>query len=116
MGTTRATVCLWRSATRLVSVFREGDYVARVGGDEFVVVAPGVKHVASMASMADKVVESFNEPFMIAEGPVSVSVSVGVALFPEHGQSSRELINRADEAMYLVKRTGKGAWRQWSAF
>jgi len=103
-------------AARLVSVFREWDYVARVGGDEFVVVAPGVKHVASIASMADKVVESFNEPFMIAEGPVSVSVSAGVAIFAEHGSTSQELIRRADEAMYLIKRTGKGAWRQWSAF
>ena len=103
-------------AARLVSVFRDGDYVARVGGDEYVVVAPGVKDMTSIASMADKVVKSLNEPLSITEGPVSVSTSVGVALFPEHGHSSRELINRADEAMYLIKRTGKGAWRLWSAF
>ena len=103
-------------AARLVSAFREWDYVARVGGDEFVIVAPGVKHVTSIASMADKVVESFNEPFTIAEGPISISVSAGVTLFPEHGHTSQELISRADEAMYLIKRTGKGAWRQWSAF
>lgn len=103
-------------AVRLVSVFRDGDYVARVGGDEFVVVAPGVKDMTSIASMADKVVKSLNEPLSITEGPVSVSTSVGVALFPEHGHSSRELVNRADEAMYLIKRTGKGAWRLWSAF
>jgi diguanylate cyclase (GGDEF)-like protein len=103
-------------AARLVSVFRDGDYVARVGGDEFVVVAPGVKDMTSIASMADKVVKSLNEPLSITEGPVSVSTSVGVALFPEHGHSSRELVNRADEAMYLIKRTGKGAWRLWSAF
>jgi diguanylate cyclase (GGDEF)-like protein len=102
-------------AARLLSVFRHGDYVARVGGDEFVVAAPGVKHASSIASMADKVVASFREPLVIAEGPVSVSVSVGVALFPEHGRSSQELISRADDAMYLIKRTGKGAWLLWSA-
>jgi diguanylate cyclase (GGDEF)-like protein len=44
------------------------------------------------------------------------AVSVGVAIFPEHGSTSQELIRRADEAMYLIKKTGKGAWRQWSAF
>jgi diguanylate cyclase (GGDEF)-like protein len=103
-------------AERLLSVFRDGDYVARVGGDEFVVAAPGVKDVRSIASMADKVVASFDEPLTITEGPISVSMSVGVALFPEHGHSSQELISRADEAMYLIKRTGKGAWRLWSAF
>ena len=102
-------------AARLLSVFRDGDYVARVGGDEFVVAAPGVKDVRSIASMADKVVASFREPLTIAEGPISVSMSVGIALFPEHGHSSQELIRRADEAMYLIKRTGKGAWCLWSA-
>jgi len=102
-------------AARLLSVFRDGDYVARVGGDEFVVAAPGVKDVRSIASMADKVVASFDEPLTITEGLISVSMSVGVALFPEHGHSGQELISRADEAMYLIKRTGKGAWRLWSA-
>src|SRR5664280_1836443 len=102
-------------AERLLSVFRDGDYVARVGGDEFVVAAPGVKDVRSIASMADKVVASLNEPLTIAEGLILVSISVGVALFPEHGHSGQELISRADEAMYLIKRTGKGAWRMWSA-
>jgi len=103
-------------AERLLSVFRDADYVARVGGDEFIVAAPGVKDVRSVALMADKVVASLNEPLTIAEGLISVSISVGVALFPEHGHSSQELISRADEAMYLIKRTGKGAWRMWSAF
>ena len=102
-------------AERLLSVFRDADYVARVGGDEFIVAAPGVKDVRSVALMADKVVASLNEPLTIAEGLISVSISVGVALFPEHGHSSQELISRADEAMYLIKRTGKGAWRMWSA-
>ena len=100
---------------RLLSVFREGDYVARVGGDEFVVVAPGVKKTSSVASMADKVIASFREPLEITEGHVPITASVGVALFPDHGRSSQELISRADEAMYSIKRKGRGAWCLWSA-
>ncbi len=101
---------------RLASVFRDGDYVARVGGDEFVVVAPGIRNIDSVAAIADKVVASFDEPIAIAEGPVAITVSVGITQFPDHGGDSQELISRADEAMYSIKRTGKGAWRMWSAF
>ena len=102
-------------AARLLAVFRGGDYIARVVGDEFVIVTPGVKDARSVVSMADKVVASFRGPLVVTEGPISVTISVGIAVFPEHGHSSQELISRADEAMYLIKRTGKGAWRMWSA-
>ena len=100
---------------RLLAVFREGDYVARVGGDEFVVVAPGTKKSGSVASIADKVIASFAEPLVTEEGPISVTISVGIALFPTDGRTSQELIRRADEAMYNVKKNGKAAWCLLSA-
>lgn len=98
------------AAARLASVFREGDYVARVGGDEFVVVAPTMKSRDTIAAVADRVVSSFHEPFVIREAKVTLSISVGIAVFPEHGRSSRELIDCSDHAMYAVKRNEKGAW------
>jgi len=98
---------------RLVSVFRDADHIARVGGDEFVVVAPGLRKEGSIEHMARKLVGAFDEPIMIAEGAIPMSVSVGVAVFPEDGTTSRELISHADAAMYAIKRTGKGAWHMW---
>jgi diguanylate cyclase (GGDEF)-like protein len=99
---------------RLLSVFREGDYVARVGGDEFIVVAPGLKDACNIAYIADKLIGSFCESLEVPGGPIRIGATVGVALFPDHGRSSKEIISRADEAMYSVKRTSKGAWRLWS--
>jgi diguanylate cyclase (GGDEF)-like protein len=98
---------------RLVSVVREADLVARVGGDEFVVVAPGLRKEGSIEQMARKLVRAFDQPIVIEEGAIPLSVSVGVAVFPEDGTEGRELISHADQAMYAIKRTGKGAWRMW---
>lgn len=99
---------------RLLSAFREGDYVARVGGDEFIVVAPGLKEAQNIASIADKLIASFDEPLELSGGAVRVGMTIGVAIFPDHGRCSQEIINRADEAMYSVKRSSKGSWRLWS--
>ena len=98
---------------RLVSVFRDADHIARVGGDEFVVVAPGLRKEGSIEQMARKLVGAFDQPIVIAEGPIPLSVSVGIAVFPEDGTEGPELITHADQAMYAIKRTGKGAWRMW---
>lgn len=102
-------------AQRLVSAFREGDYVARVGGDEFVVVAPGLRNTDNVASIAAKAVASFEEPFVVGDRTISMGISLGAALYPQHGGSGQELIRRADDAMYLIKGQGKGAWQIWQS-
>lgn len=97
---------------RLLSVFRETDYVARVGGDEFIVVAPGLKDRESIAPLADKLISSFGDSL---EGQSSIGITVGVSLFPNNGKTSGEIIDRADEAMYAVKRRSKGSWQLYAA-
>lgn len=94
-------------ATRLQTSTRKSDTVARVGGDEFVVVLPETGDEAAM-EVGRKLHASICRPYDLQGNTVSVGVSIGVAVFPEHGQELDELMRRADIAMYLAKRQGGG--------
>ena len=99
---------LQKVATRLNGAVRESDLLGRVGGDEFVVILPGLDGPSAAARAAHRQAEeAFREP-VEAEGEVfPVSASQGVAVFPEHGTDFDELLTRADRAMYRASRNGK---------
>jgi diguanylate cyclase (GGDEF)-like protein len=91
---------------RLVAVSRDEDTVARVGGDEFLLMAVHPGHEAVAAAVAQRVLQALNEPFSLPGGmAVNLSASIGVVMFPEHGPASK-LIANADAAMYAAKRAG----------
>ncbi len=92
-------------AERLTGCVRSTDTVARIGGDEFIVVLTG-EHVAPDA-VAGKVIDRLTRPISVAGGDISVSCSIGIASFPAHGATPDRLIEVADQAMYRVKREGK---------
>ncbi|WP_176785747.1 diguanylate cyclase domain-containing protein [Propionivibrio dicarboxylicus] len=95
-------------AGRMRACLRESDTLARVGGDEFVAVVPGIDAVEDALGVAEKIRAELVTPIVIDNGPsVSVAGSIGVALFPDHGESERVLQNRADEAMYVSKSRGR---------
>jgi len=98
-------------ARRLEQLFRSEDTVARLGGDEFVVLMPAVTGKELAAQAARKVVERLSEPFDIDGQAVSISASVGVALFPQDADSPAALIAGADAAMYRAKNAGRATWR-----
>ena len=98
-------------AHRLEQLFRSEDTVARLGGDEFVVLMPAARGTALAGQAAEKVVERLSEPFEIDGQAVSISASVGVALFPQDADSPAALIAGADAAMYRAKHAGRATWR-----
>jgi len=95
-------------AERLQGELRASDTVARLGGDEFAVVLPDVGGQDGARSGADKLVLALKRPFRVEAHNVRISASIGIALFPDHGEDGDLLMRMADTAMYAAKRSGGG--------
>ena len=93
---------------RLVAALRETDMIARLGGDEFAILPGGATDLAAAAALAWKVQQTCKPGFVVGDEVVHVSASIGIALFPEHGGTTAELLRRADAAMYVAKKSGSG--------
>lgn len=93
-------------ALRMSKSVRASDSVARVGGDEFVVLLRGVDDAAGAHAISDKLCAALRPPFLLGEHQVTISASVGVALYPDHGDDELSLSRHADAAMYAAKHTG----------
>ncbi len=96
-------------AKRLQNCLRESDTVARMGGDEFVVLLPLVAQEANALLVAQKILAALTEPFALAGHKLHISASIGVAIYPEHGKGEEQLLKSADYAMYQAKERGGAA-------
>lgn len=90
-------------AARLKSAVREMDTVSRIGGDEFTVILPEIGEAANVDSIADGIHRRLQLPFAYEGRQLQIGASIGVALFPDHASSERELLTHADAAMYRIK-------------
>jgi diguanylate cyclase (GGDEF)-like protein/PAS domain S-box-containing protein len=98
-------------AERLKRFAREQDTVARVGGDEFVIVLTAVKDVADAAVAAERIMNAMTAACVIQGRSLSISCSVGISISPEHGTDCETLIKNADAAMYCAKQGGRNRFR-----
>ncbi len=96
---------------RIVACVRDSDTVARMGGDEFTVILSNVRTPNSSDRVAKKIVEAIARPFALNGKNCSVSASIGIALYPDNGDTADQLVKIADAAMYLAKNGGKNCYR-----
>lgn len=101
-------------SSRVTDVFRRSDTVARIGGDEFVVLLPGVTDGQNAEGVAQKLVDSMQAPFSIEGHELRITASVGVAVYPDDSDNPRELIQCADTAMYGAKNQGKNRYYRFA--
>jgi len=99
-------------ASRIRSHLRESDLVARLGGDEFAALIYPVPEAKDSLRIADAVLRSMDVPIALNDGGhIRTSLSIGIALYPQHGRTSEHLLHSADVAMYLAKRAKRGTRR-----
>src|SRR5207244_1572503 len=89
---------------RLRGALRESDTVARLGGDEFAILLPGTDDLDAVRA-AERLLKALDLPFPVREQSLNVEASIGIALYPEHGEDEEALLRHADVAMYVAKRT-----------
>jgi diguanylate cyclase (GGDEF)-like protein len=114
MGHPMGDLLLLKVAERLRHCLNEGDFLSRLGGDEFCVITHNTSDSNQIEQLAQIIKESIERPFDLKGSQVAISTSIGISLFPEHGTDSESLLQYSDTAMLDVKETGKNNYRWYS--
>jgi diguanylate cyclase (GGDEF)-like protein len=107
LGHPLGDVLLQQVSERLLTLVREEDTVARLGGDEFQIIAVDISSIDKVIDLADRLLQGFSSPFKIDTHELYVTLSIGIAIYPQDGKTADTLIKNADVAMYQAKLLGK---------
>ena len=114
VGHTGGDHLLRRVADELTSVLREGDTVARVGGDEFTLLLPGISGEADAVAVAERILELLKQPRLVDGQEFSVTTSIGITVCPQDGADTESLLRNADTAMYRAKERGRDNYQLYT--
>ncbi|MFQ5658892.1 MAG: EAL domain-containing protein [Gammaproteobacteria bacterium] len=106
---------LIEAGNRMRSCIREGDTIARPGGDEFTIILEGIKQVDDAATVADKIMQAMVPAFNLDGQDVYVTPSIGITIYPLDGRSENSLLKNADAAMYRAKEQGRNGFQFYTA-
>ncbi|MDZ7837599.1 MAG: diguanylate cyclase [Actinomycetota bacterium] len=106
---------LKEAAKRFRDILRKQDIVARVGGDEFLILLPDIKNSEDAEKVADKLIKGFRKGFTVSNHKVDVTLSMGISIFPDHSRDYKALIKKADTAMYIIKDSGRDNYKLFEA-
>ncbi|HXG57709.1 MAG TPA: EAL domain-containing protein [Thermoanaerobaculia bacterium] len=114
LGHSTGDVLLKAVAERIRRCVREGDTVARFGGDEFTLLVPRIENVEDAAKIGQKILETLRIPFMVMERELFVSASIGISIYPTDGHDAETLVRNADTAMYRAKDSGRDNYQLYA--
>lgn len=103
-----------RFADKFRTLTRKGDTLSRIGGDEFTLITSKLKSKEHAEVLANRLVNGLHQSLPVAEGFITNSSSIGIAIYPEDGKTAQELLRKADIAMYTAKNSGKNTFRFYS--
>ncbi|NPA66340.1 MAG: EAL domain-containing protein [Epsilonproteobacteria bacterium] len=105
---------LIKVAQKLKTILRESDFIARWGGDEFVVILENLTSQSDAAIIAHHIIDALQHPIEVNQHKLLTTASIGISLYPDNGSDIQTLIKHADSAMYLAKDEGKNSYRYYT--
>ena len=107
-GHATGDVVLQKVAVYLAETVRDSDTVARLAGDEFTIILDNVRSIENVEAIAGKTTRAISQTIETPQAEIVMTASIGISLFPDHGEDAETLLRKADKAMYLIKAGDKG--------